>query len=133
MEKSTPTSLLKFIDNRAISGREDKFITVMVAVAPVLASWKDSLFAHEWLTKDGRPKPIDQLSDAAREKRELAETLFTKGDALERPVLGLGIMDNLEIGAGKDVLITLAAHDIDVASVHIPKSHIDDFKIFIKS
>ena len=99
---------------------------------PVLASWTDSLFAHEWLTRDGQPKSIDQLSDAAREKREMAETLFSKGDALERPVLGLGIMDNLEIGAGKDVLITLAAHHIDQVSVHIPTSHIDDFKIFIK-
>lgn len=129
MEKSTP----EFIDNRAILGREDKFTTVSVAVMAILASWKDSLFAHEWLTKEGRPKSIDQLSDAARAKRAQTDELLAKGSPLERPVLGLGIMDNLEIGAGKDVLMTLAAHNIDQASVHIPKSHIDDFKIFIRS
>lgn len=124
---------IDFIDNKAIKGREDKFTTVTVAVLPVLAAWRDSLFAHEWLTKDGTPKPIDQLSDSAREKRELVEQNINSGTALERPVLGLGILDNLEIGAGKDVLLTLAAHGHEIISVHIPTSHIHEFNIYLES
>ncbi len=129
MEKST----LHFIDNKAIKGREDKFTTVTVAIIPVLASWKESLFAHEWVTKDGLPKPADQLSENAREKKAIIEKFLAEGAAIERPVLGLGILDNLEIGAGKDVLVTLATNNHDKVSVHIPTSHINDFKLFIKS
>jgi hypothetical protein len=129
MEKST----LHFVDNKAIKGREDKFTTVTVSLDPVLAAWKESLFAHEWITKDGLPKPIDQVSEMVREKREIVEQHLKDGAALERPVLGLGILDNLEIGAGKDVLITLAAHHHDIISVHIPTSHMNDFKLFIRT
>jgi hypothetical protein len=128
MEKST----LHFIDNKAIKGREDKFTTVTVSLAPVLAAWKESLFAHEWITKDGLPKPVEQLSDIVREKREAVERHLKEGAMLERPVLGLGILDNLEIGAGKDVLITLAAHHHEIISVHIPTSHMSDFRLFIR-
>lgn len=128
MEKST----LLFVDNRAIAGREDKFVTVTVALAPVLASWTESIFAHEWVTKDGHPKPLDQISDSVREKRVAVEKIMADGEAIERPVLGLGIMDNLEIGAGKDVIITLAAKQIDTIPVHIPKSNMDEFKLFIR-
>lgn len=128
MEKST----LHFIDNKAIKGREDKFTTVTVAIIPILASWKESLFAHEWVTKEGLPKPVDQLSENAREKKALIEKFLAGGVAIERPVLGLGILDNLEIGTGKDVIVTLAANNYGMVSVHIPTSHMNDFKLFIK-
>ena len=130
MEKTSPIS---FINNRAVTGREDKFEIVDVFVLPVLASWKSSLFAHEWLNAEGKPKEISALSETAQEKRKNVEEALEKGAALERPVLGLGILDNLEIGAGKDVFLTLAARGVEVVSTHIPKSHLNEFKVFIKS
>lgn len=123
----------RFIDNPALKGREANFITLDIKVAPVLASWRESLFAHEWLTADGHIKSPDQMSEKVRTGRLAAQNLIENADfKLERPVLGIGIMDNIEIGAGRDLFLSLAAMGVETISVHIPKSHGADFRIFIR-
>ncbi len=121
-----------FIDNPAIKGREDKFLCLNVSIASVIDSWKDSLFAHEWVKPDGSLKKPNELNEANRLKRLEIETALHEGRPLFKPVLGLGMMDNVEIGSGKDVLMTLASLAQDSLPVHIPKSHADDFKLFLR-
>jgi hypothetical protein len=130
MTKSGP--IPTFIDNPAISSRPASYTTVTVALAPVLASWRESLFAHEWLRPDGSVKPSSEQASPLQEKRAAIEARIKDGAPLERPVLGIGILDTVEIGSGRDTLLTLAAAGISQASVHIPKSHLDEFRLFIK-
>ena len=122
-----------FIDNPATASRPDSYVTVTVALGPILASWRESLFAHEWLRADGSVKPPKEQSETLQGKRAKIEEALKAGQPLERPVLGIGILDTVEIGAGRDTLLTLAAAGIGQISVHIPKSHLDEFRLFIKS
>lgn len=131
MENKGPINA-SFIDNPAVKGREEKFISLTVSIPSILAGWKESLFAHEWLKADGSLKSLVELNDANREKRVAIESQLKSGTPLPKPVLGLGIMDNIEIGSGKDVLLTLASLSHDSLPVHIPKSHADDFKLFVR-
>ncbi len=124
--------MASFIDNPAIKGREDKFLSHDVAVSLVIASWRESLFAHEWLKSDGSLKNLSELNESNRQKRLDVEAAFKEGRPLVKPVLGLGITDSVEIGSGKDVLLTLACLAQDTVSVHIPKSHAEDFKLFLR-
>ena len=124
--------MASFIDNPAIKGREDKFLSLNVAIAPIVASWKESLFSHEWLKPDGSVKSLSELNDANRLRRIEVEAALKEGRALPKPVLGLGIMDTVEIGSGKDVLMTLASMSEMTIPVHVPKSHADDFKLFLR-
>ena len=124
--------MASFVDNPAIKGREEKFLSLTVSIPSIIAGWKESLFAHEWLKSDGSLKSPDELTDANRQKRLDIEASLKEGRPLAKPVLGLGIMDNIEIGAGKDVLLTLASLSQDSLPVHIPKSHADDFKLFLR-
>lgn len=124
--------MASFIDNPAIKGREEKFLSLDVAIAPVIASWRESLFAHEWLKSDGSLKTLNELSETNRQKRLEIETALREGRSLPKPVLGLGITDGVEIGSGKDVLLTLAALTHEKLSVHILKSHASDFKLFLR-
>ena len=124
--------MASFIDNPAIKGREEKFLNLNVAIAPVIASWRESLFAHEWLKSDGSLKTLSELNDANRQKRLDVEAAIREGRPLQKPILGLGLTDSVEIGSGKDVLLTLACMAQDVISVHIPKSHADEFKVFLR-
>ncbi len=131
MSKTIPPD--RFCDNQALKGREENFVLCEVKVAPILASWRESLFSHEWLTQDGRIKHMSDMTDAMKEKRTLCERAIDKPDyCLERPVLGIGILDNIEIGAGRDLFLSLAARGIEFIPVHIPKSHESDFRIFIR-
>lgn len=126
------TDSVSYHDNPAIAGREDKFTTCDVKVELVLASWRESLFAHEWLNSEGRVKSVTELSDSLAEKRKNIEKMLQGNKACPRPVLGIGILDNVEIGAAKDVFMILAALGEKNISVHIPTSQIKDFRVFIK-
>lgn len=122
-----------FRDNPAVKGREDRYETVSVDAAKALKSWKTSLFSFEWLTPEGKIREADDLPLKERDKRLKTEENIKNGKALDRPVLGIGLMDNLEIGAGRDVFLTLCALGHSAITVHIPKSSAKDFKQFLIS
>lgn len=131
MTEPIPTT--RFMNNPSLKGREDAFILLEVKTAPVIASWQESLFSHEWLSPDGHIKSFKDMSDKVQGRRKQVEALIDQPDQmLERPVLGIGIMDNIEIGSGKDLFLCLAARGMASIPVHIPKSHEADFRIFIR-
>lgn len=127
-----PVHIPSFIDNPAVAGKSS-FTIVTVALAPIVASWRESLFAHEWLHPDGSLKTVKEQSPAVQEKRQKIEARLKSAEPLERPVLGIGILDTVEIGAGRDTLLTCAAAGLSQISVHIPTSHMDEFRLFIKN
>lgn len=129
--KTMETIDISYKDSAAIAGREDKYLTVRVHTAKILADWRKSLFSFEWLTPDGNLRTLDDLPLAQHDKRIKTEDTLKKGQALERPVLGIGILDNIEIGAGREIFLTLAARKMDAIEVHIPKSSQKEFKQFL--
>lgn len=123
---------LHFTDNASLRGREDRYVVVRVKTAAILQSWRNSLFSFEWLHPDGTLRALDDLPLHERDKRVKVEnTLDSGAKTLERPVLGIGLLDNVEIGAGKDVFLTLAARQLADIEVHIPRSVQKDFKEFL--
>jgi hypothetical protein len=129
---SQSIDMKSFVDNPAVKDREAKFMKLDVKVGPVIASWRDSIFAHEWLDSEGRIKKPSEMVEKMKAKREAIENQISSGAALERPVLGIGIMDNIEIGSGKDLFLCLAAMGMTTIPVHIPKSNEKDFRMFIR-
>jgi hypothetical protein len=126
----TVTSL-QFVNHGSLKGREDRYIVLRVDTAAVLKSWKGSLFSFEWLTPEGTLRGLDDLPLHERDKRLKIEKQIDRAETLERPVLGIGILDNVEIGAGRDVFLTLAARGIKHIEVHIPASAQAEFKSFL--
>ncbi len=132
-ENQIKSLVARFGSNSALKGRESAFIAVDALVAPVLASWKESLFAHEWLHPDGSIRKPSEMTEKMALRRQEVEDRLGSGLGLERPVLGIGILDNIEIGAGRDLFLALAARGIDKIPVHIPQSHLDDFRFFVRN
>lgn len=126
-----PNSNLKFINNKIIKGKEDKYLNVHVSAEAVLKSWRDSVFSFEWLKPDGGVKPIEALNDSEKEKRQQVEQTLSGGEAIETPILGIGLMENIEIGAGRAIFLTLYDKGEETIPVHIPKSNEADFAKFI--
>lgn len=122
---------LHFADSPSIKGREDRYAVIRVDTGKILNSWRTSLFSFEWLNPDGSIRTLDELPLHERDKRVKIEKKLSAGEALDRPVLGIGIMDNVEIGAGRDIFLTLAASGHKTIDVHIPVSNTKDFKQFL--
>jgi hypothetical protein len=120
-------------DSPSIKGREDRYTVVRVRTDAILKSWRSSLFSFEWLNPDGSIRSLDELPMHERDKRVKIEQKLAGGEVLDRPVLGIGIMDNVEIGAGRDIFLTLAAKGFKDIDVHIPASNAKDFKQFLSA
>jgi len=125
------TPEITFKDSKAAQSRPEFYIPVNLNVSAVLKSWQLSVFSFEWLEKDASLKSMDKLKESDQEKRETIEATIKAGEPLDKPVLGIGIQDNVEIGSGKVVLCTLAAHGIKTIPAHIPKSNESDFKALL--
>jgi hypothetical protein len=122
---------ITFIDNPAAGSGQSTYISVIVDTALVLESWRSSLFSFEWLTPEGAIKTLENLPAHEQPKRRNVEEKISTQEPIEKPVLGIGIMDNIEIGAGRAEFLTLITHGATKIPVHIPKSCESDFKPFI--
>lgn len=122
---------LTFTDSAAVKGKEGQFVLLTVDLPAVLDSWRGSLFAHEWLGPDGTLRDLQTMTEGVRAKYVHVLSLLERGEPLPRPVLGLGLFDTVEIGAGKEVLLALASRGVRSLPVHVPKSHESDFSAFL--
>ncbi len=122
---------IKFIDNAAIGAHPENYTTVFVDAAATIKSWQLSLFSFQWLSPEGQIKDLAALPEEEQPKRKGVEEKLSSAAPIERPVLGIGLMDNIEIGVGRAEFLTLAAHGLETIPVHIPKSNESDFKAFL--
>lgn len=122
---------IQFIDNSAAKNDSGRYASIAVNVERVLESWRDSVFSYEWLDGNGKIKSNDDLAEREKPKRRRVEEALQSKDPLEKPILGIGLKDNIEIGTGRAEFLTLAAHGVKTIPVHIPKSNESDFKDFI--
>ena len=121
---------LNLVDNSAIKGQEDKYKTVTIDVPLVIKDWRSSLFAHSWINPDGNMKSLEELSQVEQERRIEVEQKLEKNDVIERPILGIGLLDHVEIGSGRSIFVTLAAHNLEQLSVHIRMSNEEELNKF---
>lgn len=123
--------IFNLVDNTGIKDKTDQYETLRVQLPDIIRAWKASLFSFEWLTPAGDIKKPEQLSPDQAEKYHAVCHALKNGEALERPVLGIGMMDNIEIGSKRDVLLTLAAQGATEMDVHIPKANKTDFSDYL--
>lgn len=130
MSNSSSNLSVHFIDNPLIKAGADKYVSIVIHGQRALRSWRKSVFSYEWLLPDGTIKNIDQLPEAERPKRKAAEEKIDSNGPIEKPVLGIGMFDNIEIGIGRADFLTLIARGVPHIHVHIHKTNEIDFKEF---
>lgn len=121
---------IRFTENPLAAGEGARYVTIYIRVADALKSWRGSLFSFEWLRPDGKIKSAAELTPAERDKRAAIEKLLQDGSPVLMPILGIGMMDNIEIGSGRAEFLTLAALGVEIMPVHVPRSNESDFKPF---
>lgn len=129
-KESMTADTITFTDNPAIESRMERYVTLKLSTAHVLAGWRSSLMAHEWLDQNGHVRKPDTLNMLDRDKVLKAERILDGGGSLPRPVLGIGIFDNIEIGAGRDIFCLLVLKGARTIEAHVPRSNEKEFKAF---
>lgn len=126
-----PIQNLKFVDSPSALNNPDRYTSITVSTLEVLKSWRLSIYSFEWIDSKGVLRDPAELSETDRAKRLKVESDLQNGASLEKPVLGIGIQDNVEIGAGKALFMTLSAHGLTEIPVNILKSNEKDFKAYL--
>jgi len=126
----SPTYDPILIDQAAVLAKPEQYVTFTVDCQKILKSWRRSLYSFEWLDSNGTLKSLTELGEFQAEKRKAVEASVAQGHPIERPILGIGIMENVEIGSGKAEFLTLVAHGVKTMSVHILKVHESNFQTY---
>lgn len=121
----------QFCDHPIAVKSPDDYLEVSVMVERVLESWKDSILSFEFLNSEGELRSDRELSPKNKEKRQGVEVKIRENRVLEKPILGIGLMDNIEIGSGRDVFMALAVQGMTTMPVHIRKKQVEDFDKYI--
>lgn len=112
----------KFIDHPNVGANKDAYIDGVLDLDKAMPSWRQSLLAHKWLTTDGYPKPPETLGAEQKEKYDTYEAMLKNGEALPKPIIGIGMVDNVEVGSGQAVILLLAHKGVKQIPVHIRNS-----------
>lgn len=125
------TQTIHFIPNTIAENAPDTYAKITVDTDKIFESWRYSITSMEWLDHDGNFKTGEKLSSDNQEKLQQALQSLQNNNALECPILGIGIQDNIEIGTGRAHFVALAQNNIKQFDAYIRKSQISDFKTFL--
>ena len=132
MRRSTVAYMeISLIDNAVALKDPDGYEEVRIDVAKALKSLQLSFFAHEVMHKDGSLKSDEDLSEKIATRRGEMRERIAFGEDFQKPVAGIGINDNFELGAGRDLFVLLAMEGWREIPVHIRKKQRKELRKFI--
>lgn len=120
-------SPIKFIENPNISGKQDKYITLELSLDKIIKSWRKSLFSFEWILPDGKVRTPNEMTEDIKLKYTYALQFVQENRPIPMPILGIGVMDNVEIGSGREFVLMLYTQKAKILYAHVP---INDEKEF---
>jgi|GEM_PF-4828544 len=85
----------KFCDHAVVQASPNDYIEMTRAPKDILDAWSLSMFAHELLNKDGSVKANDDMNEVTLEKYLNALDALKRNEDIDKPVIGIGIMDGV--------------------------------------
>lgn len=122
----------QFFDHEIVQKSPDDYVELVINPVDLLNAWSLSMFAHELLNKDGTVKSQSDLSDQTLEKYVTAVEMIKRAEPLSKPVIGIGIMDGIEIGIGREIIAACAAMKTPSIPFNVRKAQASDVKKLLK-
>lgn len=118
----------RFVPHPDLADAADGYTTLWLDLNLVLDSWRQSLWAFEWLRPDGTLKSLDDLTPDRAHARTEWEKKIKTGQPLPQPILGVGEFQCVEIGAERALVAALASLGYARFAAHIPTAMTGFFK-----
>lgn len=119
---------ITFYDHEIVQKSPNDYIELEISPDTILHSWRQSMFSCELLGKDGTIKSeADIKGDSLKRFLDMSETI--KHDkSTHKPILGIGLMDNIEIGIGREIVVLCALHKIPSIPIHVRQAQAQEIK-----
>ena len=112
-------SAAAFTNHEVVNKSPSDYVEIIVSLAVLVKAWSHSAFAYEMLESGGSIKPDTKMGHDILERYLRAQNALKNGDAVTKPVIGIGIMDNVEIGIGREIAVAAYAIGLDNMPVHV--------------
>jgi len=118
----------QFFDHEVVQKSPNDYEELSIAPHDLLRAWSLSMFAHELLAKNGNIKSESELSGQTLEKYVAALEMIKRSEPLSKPIIGIGIMDGVEIGIGREIIAACVSMNIGKISINVRKAQSKDVK-----
>jgi hypothetical protein len=122
----------QFYDHEVVQRTPDDYNEITVSPEHILKCWQESMFACEVLNKQGDIKPQSEMNPDLLKRYLDCIEMIKRGEDTPKPILGYGIMDNIEIGVGREIILAAQTLGLDEIPVNIRKAQADDIVKILK-
>jgi len=122
----------KFCDHAVVMASPDDYVEMTCNPNDILGAWSLSMFAHELLNKDGSVKLDKDMVEPTLGKYIDAVETLKRGENIAKPVIGIGIMDGVEIGIGREIIAACSILDVDKIPFYVRKAQADEIKQMLR-
>jgi hypothetical protein len=122
----------QFYDHEVVQKSPQDYSEIVVSPTHILKCWETSMFACEVLDKQGNIKQQDDMEPSTLKRYIDCLEIIKRGEETPKPILGYGIMDNIEIGVGREIVLAAKTLDINEIPVNIRKAQAEDIQKILK-
>ena len=122
----------QFYDHEVVQKTPQDYSEMNISPEKILNSWQSSMFACEILDKSGKVKPESDMAPETLKKYLDAMEMIKRGEDIPKPILGIGLMDNIEIGIGREIIAAAANLSLPNIPLHIRNAQAEDIQKALK-
>lgn len=122
----------QFYDHEVVQKTPQEYCEMTISPEKILDRWQSSMFACEILDKVGKIKPQNEMAPETLKKYLDAIEMIKRGEDIPKPVLGIGLMDNIEIGIGREIVAAAANLNLSNIPLHIRNAQAEDIQKALK-
>lgn len=123
---------MDFYNHEIINKDPDKYCEILLPPESILSAWSHSLNCYDYLDKAGHIKAEETMDSQSLKKFLSAFDCFKRGEPTAKPVIGIGIMDTVEIGIGAEIIVAATAFKYPLLPVHVRKAQESDLRKILK-
>lgn len=123
---------IDFYDHEVVQTVPEDYSELILCPNDIIKAWSLSLFAHEMLAPDGSIKNEKDMSGTTLQRYIEVSEAIKRGEKIAKPVIGIGLMDNIEIGIGREVIVACAKMKMDKIPVYVRNAQAQEVRKLLK-
>ncbi len=120
----------QFQDHEVVQQAPDDYVEISLSPDKIMMAWATSLYSYELLNKDGTVKSTGDMMDETLQRYVDAEEKLRRGEGVSKPIIGIGIMEGIEIGIGREIVAAAKALGVKEIPVYVRKAQVDEIKSY---
>jgi|GEM_PF-3608030 len=123
----------EFHDHNMVAQSPKDYDKKMLSPHKILHLWSSSMFSYELLDKNKQVKAVEDMKPDTQQKYKQVIDAIQSSQSIEIPIIGIGMIDGIEIGLGRESIAACDVLGIDTIPVYVRQSQKDEIEVLLAS